>query len=136
MLTIIHNLRDMCYLQATTPVNVENWSYIGNDCADCVRVPPIECLLSRVGPATGPVNGNALTFGAGPAAMQMPLTSMRGNSGSCAIYSPDGCCIAISSYAVGGSCGTNCENFWSPIMSSRPLTTLWAARQRTLPGVF
>jgi hypothetical protein len=120
----------LCYLQPATPVNVENWSYVGNDCATCGR----ECRLSRIGPAVGPVAGN--TLGAGPNAVRMPLTSFGGNSGSCAIYAPDGCCIAVSSFATNptGACGTNCENFWSPIMSTQPLSTLWATRMRTLPN--
>ncbi|KAF6254687.1 hypothetical protein COO60DRAFT_1462569 [Scenedesmus sp. NREL 46B-D3] len=113
----------------TTPVNVENWSYIGGDCATC----NVECWLSRMGPAQGP-NGN--TLGTGPNAIRMPLTSLPGNSGSCAVYSPDGCCIAVSSFALipGGTCGVSCNNYWSPIMSTRPLANLWERRMRVLPN--
>jgi hypothetical protein len=117
-------------LQPGTRINVENWSYVGYPCADCGK----ECLLSRIGPAEWRTTN---TLGFGPNAIRMPLTSFPGNSGSCAIHAPDGCCIAVSSFelnTINGTCGTNCNNYWSPIMSERPLSDLWFYRMKVLPN--
>jgi hypothetical protein len=115
-------------MQAATPTELENWSYIGKQCAEC----KIECRLSHIGPAKMPGG----TLGKGPDAIHAPLTSLQGNSGSCALYAPDKCCIGVSHITKndGKTCSETCQNFWSPIMAEKPLSALWAKRMKVLPN--
>jgi hypothetical protein len=131
------------FLQPDTPSFLENWSYIGRDCKRCGTVPgstAVECLLSSTGPATLPDGAckAKCTLGAEKDRIQAPITSLPGNSGSCAIYVPDQCCVAVSSYGTSndkdqGVCALNCENFYSPIDPDKPLSDLWAKRMAVLP---
>ncbi|WIA08000.1 hypothetical protein OEZ85_007471 [Tetradesmus obliquus] len=126
-----------------TPSFLENWSYIGSDCKTCGTVPgstAVECLLSSTGPATLPDGAckAKCTLGAEKDFIQAPITSLPGNSGSCAIYVPDQCCVAVSSYGLSddkdkGVCALNCKNFYSPIDPDKPLSDLWAKRLAVLP---
>ncbi|WIA30227.1 hypothetical protein OEZ86_000318 [Tetradesmus obliquus] len=110
-----------------TSADIENWSYIGKDCKTC----DIRCELSHIGPARFPGG----TLGKGPNKVHMPLTSLQGNSGSCALYAPDQCCIAVSHVTTAAvTCSNTCDNYWSPIMAEKPLSDLWAKRMMVLPN--
>jgi len=97
----------------------------------CPNPPGVACPLSHVGPSTlNPPTTLGDTPGA--AAINTPITSFPGNSGSCLLNSPDQCCYAVSSYGT-RACSPDCQaNRYSPIMVERPLSALWASRQVVL----
>jgi hypothetical protein len=95
--------------------------------------PTVACELSHTGPATF-VRATTMGDTAGSEAINMPITSFAGSSGSCALNAPDSCCYATSSWGI-TTCMRNClGNFYSPIMSARPLSELWQQRQVVLPS--
>jgi hypothetical protein len=95
------------------------------------RCPTVACELSHTGPATF-VRATTMGESTGAEAINMPITSFAGSSGSCALNAPDSCCYATSSWGI-TTCARNClGNFYSPIMSTRPLSELWKQRQVVL----
>jgi hypothetical protein len=73
--------------------------------------PTVACELSHTGPATF-ARPTTMRDSSGAEAINMPITSFAGSSGSCALHAPDGCCYATSSWGI-TTCMRNClGNFY------------------------
>lgn len=66
----------------------------------------------------------------GADAINMPITSFAGSSGSCALNAPDACCYATSSWGI-TTCARNClGNYYvSCCRDSHALEVGWVCRQ-------